>query len=85
MVFCLGLVYLNFIEITQARKRVEDNFSYWQGVVKKNPNFTQGYYNAGLYASELGDYKSAVNFLDQAIRLDPTFKKAILLEKEILR
>lgn len=83
LLFFLGMVYLSYTEAQQERRMAQDNLSYWQDVVKKHPNFTDGYYNAGLYAAELKDYKTSVEFLDRAIALDPQFKKAIDLEKRI--
>jgi tetratricopeptide (TPR) repeat protein len=46
------------------------------------------FYNSGVYQSESGNYKEAVNFFDKAIQLDPTNAEAYInrgIAKSLLR
>lgn len=72
----LGFVFVKYGDSADNKRRVEDNYSYWADVVKAHPNITDAYYNAGLYAAQLGNRQKAIEYLDKALKLDPNFVKA---------
>ena len=84
LLLILGLYLLKYFAAQEARSRAIDTLSYWEDVIRTHPNFPDGYYNAGYYSSIMGENKRAVELLDKAIALDPSFDKAKLLEKVIV-
>ncbi|HVT01556.1 MAG TPA: tetratricopeptide repeat protein [Patescibacteria group bacterium] len=83
LIFYLGLSFFHYVNLLDGKKRVQDNLSYWESVVEDHPNLTDGYYNAAVYAVELGNKNKAIGYLDKALELDPSFDKARELEKRI--
>jgi tetratricopeptide (TPR) repeat protein len=81
----LFFLSLKFFEVSERKLQAKDNLSYWESVVKVHPNFTDGYYNAGFYSFVLGDKAKALEYLDEALSLDPGFEKARELEELIRR
>ncbi|HVZ66816.1 MAG TPA: tetratricopeptide repeat protein [Patescibacteria group bacterium] len=79
----LGLSFFQYTSMLDSKKRVQDSLSYWESVVKDHPNLTDGYYNAAVYAVELGDKNKAIGYLDKALELDPSFEKAKALESKL--
>ncbi len=79
------LLYFNYQETREERGRAIDSLSYWQDVIHRQPNSPDAYYNAALYSLELGKREDAVDLLNHALSLDPSFDKAKKLESEILR
>ena len=85
LVFYLGFSYLQYAQINENRKRIVDSLLYWENVVGEHPNLTDGYYNAAVFAAELGDKGKAIKYLDKAIELDPSFDKAKLLQQQLTK
>ncbi len=85
LVFFVGYVYLGFEKTQEARRRVEDNYTYWKDVVRVHPNLTDAYYNAAIYSVQLGDNRTAITYLDKALELDPDFTKAKELKVRITK
>lgn len=81
----LGVAFLNYQTIQEERLKLSDNFAYWEDVAKTHPNSPDAYYNAAIYAYDLQNRQKALELLERATQLDPTFAKAIKLEKEILK
>ncbi|MBI4091958.1 MAG: hypothetical protein HY427_02020 [Candidatus Levybacteria bacterium] len=75
--------YIAMTEAKGVRVEITDSFNYWRGITEKHPNSPDAFYEAGYYAAELGDKSKALVFLDEALRLDPSFEKAKALEKLI--
>ena len=44
--------------------------------LEQNPNDSQIYYNIATCYEKLGDFKSAINFYNKAIKLQPIFTQA---------
>ena len=80
-VILAGIVYIAQIGAKEARAQITDNFNYWRGIAEKHPNSPDAFFEAGFYAAELGDKSKAQKFLDEALRLDPSFERAKALEK----
>lgn len=68
--------------VADHAQRVE-KLSYWEGVLKKHPNFVDAYYSAALEAARLKENNKAIKLLDKALFYDPLFKEAIDLKKEL--
>jgi len=77
--------YFKYLDVQERRRQARDNFFYWEAVVKANPNFPDGYYNAAIYSIELREYQKAEDNLNKAIALDPSFTRAKELERKIPR
>lgn len=77
----MAVLFINLAEAKQARQETLENFSYWVEVSRKHPNSPDAFFEAGYYAAKLGDEETALNFLDEALRLDPSFERARELEK----
>ena len=84
LLLIFGLYLLKYFEAQEARSRAADTLSYWEDVIRTHPNFPDGYYNAGYYSSIMGENQKAVDLLEKAIALDPSFDKAKSLEKAIV-
>ena len=82
-VILAGIAYVAQVAAKGARAEITDNFTYWRGIAEKHPNSPDAFYEAGYYAAELGDKSKAQKFLDEALKLDPSFEKAKALEKLI--
>ncbi len=78
------LSYFEYVSIKETRMEAESNLTYWEKVSRENPNAPDVYFQAGLYAAELSENQRALDYLNKAIELDPSFKKAIEFEKKIL-
>ena len=75
--------YVKMLEAKSTRKETVDSFKYWGEVSKKHPNSPDALFEAGYYALRLGDKETAGKYLDEALKLDPSFEKAKNLEKQI--
>ena len=78
-----GIAYIALAEAKGARAEITDNFNYWRGISEKHPNSPDAFYEAGFYAAELGDKSKAQKFIDEALRLDPSFEKAKSLSRRL--
>jgi tetratricopeptide (TPR) repeat protein len=78
----IGLV-LNYEAEQDRRLAAQDNYSYWQEVAAIQKNSPDAYYQAGIYAAELGKNQEAYGLLQRAIDLDPEFSKARDLQERI--
>jgi len=78
-----GIAYIALAEAKGARAEITDNFNYWRGISEKHPNSPDAFYEAGFYAAELGDKSKAQKFIDEALRLDPSFEKAKRLSQQL--
>jgi hypothetical protein len=83
LVVYMCFLFLKLLEVKEQRLQARDSLSYWENVVARHPNFTDGYYNAGFYSYVIGDRVKAIKYIDGAIALDPGFEKALELEKLI--
>lgn len=79
----VALTYLNYSEVKKEHDMALGSFRYWEQVIETHPNFTDGYYNAALYAGRLGQKEKAVELIDKALVLDPMFSEAIELERQL--
>lgn len=80
------LVFLNNkVRVSQKDFEVKHaNFVYWSRVVTQYPNIPDILYDAALSAYNIGKIGEATNYLNRAIELDPLFKKAQDLKREIV-
>lgn len=69
--------------VKSQREYVIKKEIYWEDVITQYPNFPDAYYQAASYALKLSDNKKAEKFLNEALLLDPNFKEAIELKKEL--
>jgi tetratricopeptide (TPR) repeat protein len=65
-------------EILVADQQFEKAISNYQEVIKSDPTCTDAYMNIGICYDHLGDYSSAIDFLDMALELYPLYPKAWL-------
>lgn len=87
--FTIGMIffYLSSIvlgqykKIKEEKRYVQSKFEYWQGVVRKHPDYPDAFYEVSLYSLKLGDKETAKLYLERALTLDPHFKIA----KDLLR
>ena len=78
-----GIAYIVQVAAKGVRAEITDNFNYWRRIAEKHPNSPDAFYEAGFYAAELGDKSKAQKFLDEALRLDPSFEKAKRLSQQL--
>ena len=76
-----GFAYIEMTQVKNERKEILGDFNYWKQVTEKHPNSPDAFFEAGFYAAKLGDRETAREYLDEAIRLDPSFERARELEK----
>ncbi len=70
-----------------AREQYENrarDYKYWSSVATQYPTIPDVLYNASLSALNDNKKKEAQEFVNKALLLDPTFKKATELKKEII-
>ena len=81
------LVLLNqrYIDAKKVFEAKRSEFVYWEAVVAQYPAIPDVLYNASVSALKAGLKDEALRLLDRAITIDPLFKKALELKKEILK
>lgn len=67
----------------EERMREENRLSYWQAVIKRHPDFPDAYYEAAVSAAKLKEKEKALDLLQKALLLDPTFKEADIFQKQL--
>lgn len=67
------------------REEYQEAISLFQQVLTLNPNHVQSYGNMALAHSALGEQKKALQYLDKALLLDPTYEPARQNRKNILQ
>ncbi len=85
-VFLFLVVIVLFLSFEQGKGRwlaARDNYLYWNEVAKVQANSPDAYYQAGVYALELGKNQEGYSLLQKAIDLDPEFEKAKQLQKQL--
>lgn len=73
------------LEAIKARVEAEKQALYWEDIIKKHSDYPDAYYQAAWYSYTLGKKQKAYEFVNQAIALDPGFKKAIELKEKLLK
>ncbi len=76
-----GFAAYRLMGIKQERRETLDNFFYWKQVSENYPNSPDAFFKAGFYSAKLDDKQTARKYLDEAVRLDPSFEKAKKLEQ----
>lgn len=76
-------IYQLYSRVDRDYKKGIINLSYWEGVVKKHPNYTDAYYKVALEAFKLKDFDKAAEYLDKALYYDPNFEEAKKLRELI--
>ena len=66
-----------------AQEKMQE-YSYWSGVATQFPNIPDILYNAALSSYNVGRKNEALKNLEKALLIDPLFKKAKILQSEIL-
>ena len=66
-------------------ERFEEAISLFKQVLALNPKHVQSYGNIGLAHSALGEQKTALEYLDKALLLDPTYEPAQINRENVLR
>jgi tetratricopeptide (TPR) repeat protein len=66
-----------------AQEKMQE-YSYWSGVATQFPNIPDILYNAALSSYNAGRRNEALKNLEKALLIDPLFKKAKILQSEIL-
>ena len=61
-----------------------DEYKYWNGVVSQFPNIPDILFNASLSALNAGKKEEALRNIEKALQIDPLFKKALELKREIV-
>lgn len=67
------------------REEYREAISLFQQVLTLNPNHVQSYGNMALAHSALGEQKIALQYLDKALLLDPTYEPAQINRKNVLQ
>lgn len=70
-------------EKMQQRSEQIIAYQYWSQIVSKHPNYPDAYYNLALYSLRLNLIEKAYRYINHALQLDPNFKEAENLKKEI--
>jgi tetratricopeptide (TPR) repeat protein len=79
-------LYQSYISLTQVALNQGDRqgaFNYAQKLVKAQPNNPQAYYVLGVVYVQIGDRENAIKFLNMALQLDPQYKPALEILKQI--
>jgi tetratricopeptide (TPR) repeat protein len=75
--------YIVLVETKEARHELAQNLNYWQSVAEKHPNSPDVFFKAGYYAARTGDIITAQKYLNEALRLDPSFDAAKALSQQL--
>lgn len=94
--FCLFLVmfiafsglktyqsYLQLEKVKNAREQVMAEMNYWETVVKKYPNYRDGYFMLATINAQLGHRQKAKEYNDKVLQLDPDFQDGREFEREL--
>ena len=69
--------------LRNERQKTEIHKQYWEGVVRKYPDYRDAYYNVAVLSYKLKDIPQAQAYLTQVLVLDPNFTPAKTLQKRI--
>ena len=69
--------------VKKEREAVISQVQYWQSVVKKYPDYRDGYYTLAVLSYRLKDIEYARGYLKKALELDPNFIEGRELEKKL--
>jgi hypothetical protein len=77
------VIYQSVEEVKALHAKEVKNLSYWEGITTKYPTYPDGYYKAAVLAIRLRDNARALRYLNEALTLDPFFKEARELKKQV--
>ena len=87
LAFFLVFIFVELLdkykEIETERNEIKKKLTYWEEIVAKQPNSPDIRFQAGLYSYRLGKKQKAYDYIEEALLLDPEFKKAQELKKRI--
>ncbi|OGH39332.1 MAG: hypothetical protein A2905_05585 [Candidatus Levybacteria bacterium RIFCSPLOWO2_01_FULL_36_10] len=72
-----------YSDVREKREERENHAFAWENILKRHPEYPDGYYVLAWDLYTLGDKRSAVFLLDKALLLDPNFKQAKELRDEL--
>ncbi len=78
--YVIGGIYLLVLGgMTFGRTQVwKNNFTLWGDVVEKNSNVPIAWYNLGNSHTDTANYKDAIKYYDQAIKIEPLYYNAYI-------
>ncbi len=87
LLLMLGGVYMMQSLLSQAyqsQQSIHDRYYFWVEKMEEYPTSPDVFYNAAIAARSAGREQSALEFLQEAILLDPQFSEAVDLQSEII-
>lgn len=77
------VIYQSVEDVKVLHAKEVKNLLYWEAITTKYPSYPDGYYKAAVSAVRLRDNTRALRYLNEALTLDPFFKEARELKKQI--
>lgn len=75
--------YLDNERFAQERTKIENNIKFWQSAVERFPNYRDAYFELAILNYRLRKYENAKKYLDDALKLDPTFREGKELKEKL--
>lgn len=83
-IFVVSLdLYSNYTKnqaLNSEKDKVQNELVFWNGEVKKRPNYRDAYFKLALLNYQLKDFDKAKEYLKKTLSLDPNFEKGRELE-----
>lgn len=87
LAFSLSSFERSYQEDQKAEKQIislESQIRSWEQISQKYPGHKDFYLQLAVLEYQVENFSEAREYLDQAIKIDPNFKEALKLDKELL-
>lgn len=75
--------YREKAQLEAKRVHIEKQVEYWQGVVKRYPDYRDGYFTLALLEYQLKNYEKVNAYLSKVFAIDPNFEPGRELQDKI--
>ena len=65
--------------LVQEREQLQDEVTYWQGIVNKYQGYRDVYYRIAALEYKMGNYAESQKYIKKALELDPNFPQGHVL------
>lgn len=85
VILILAISQIYAVAMSNISKEVSKKVAYrqWISIAKEYPHSPDILYNAAVASVKLGQKKEALNYLEKALEIDPSFQDAINLKRKI--
>jgi len=79
----LGRNYVQNQQIQTERQKLIHEINIWKSFADKYKNYKEVYFQIAVREFQLGDFKTAEQYLQKTLFIDPNYEEALKLQKEL--